>query len=214
MPRQSQVLRRIARWSMAGALGVFLWGCAAPPPVVLPSTTVVLLPDEDGHVGAVSVSGASGSRQLEQAFSYATVGGPQAQVSDPRALEQESVQAAFGQLLKAQPSRPKTFLLYFVLGKTELTAESKALLPEVLAAARARKPTEISVFGHADAIGTDSRNVRLSAERAEAVARLLRASDPSLGRIDVRWFGARSPLLQSDAHGAQPRNRRAEVMIL
>lgn len=213
MARLLQPLRRTGGLVLACAFGVFLWGCAAPP-VAMPSTTVVLLPDEDGHVGAVSVSGAGGSRQLEEAFSYATVGGAQAQVSDPRAMEQASVEVAFGQLLKAQPSKPKTFLLYFVLGKTELTAESKALLPEVLAMANARKPTEISVFGHADAIGSDARNVKLSAERAELVARLLRASDPSLGKIEVRWFGARSPLLQPDAHGAQPRNRRAEVMIL
>ena len=207
--------RRTAAIALAIASSVALWGCAAPP-VHQPSTTVVLLPDEDGKVGAVSVSSAAGSQQLGQAFSVATTGAAGALQSSGanRTLERDAVDAAYGPLLKAQPLKPKTFILYFVLGTAELTTESKAQLPAVLAAARARKPTEISVFGHADAIGSESRNVRLSAERAERVARLLKASDPDVGQIDTRYFGARAPMLRPDAHGVQPKNRRAEVMIL
>lgn len=198
--------RTAARWLMASLLGLVLAGCASP------RTTVVLLPDEDGHVGSVSVSGAGSSRRLDRALSTATVGG-----SGPvgiATLAPEALRGSYRQLLLAQPTKPEVFVLQFLLGKAELTPESKAQIPAVLAAARARKPTEISVFGHADAIGSDQRNVRLSAERAEAVARLLRASDASIGEIELRWFGSTAPLEPSDSRGAQPKNRRAEVMIL
>ena len=196
------------RQLLAILLAAVLAGCAAP------RTTVVLLPDEDGHVGAVSVSGAGGSRQLEQAFSATTVEARGAGPSAAGALQPEALQATFQQLMNAQPTKPKVFVLYFAFGKTELTPESKAMLPAVLEMARARKPTEISVFGHADSIGSDQINARLSAERAELVARLLKASDPSVGRIEVRWFGSKAPSQPTEPRGAQPKNRRAEVMIL
>lgn len=199
---------RCVRHALALALAATLAGCAAP------RTTVVLLPDEDGRVGAVSVAGAGGTRQLEQAFSTTTVEARGAAPTEAATLQPEALQATYQQLMEAQPSRPKVFVLYFTLGKTELTAESKMQLSAVLAMARARKPTEISVFGHADSLGGDQLNARLSAERAEAVAHLLKASDPSVGRIEVRWFGSKTPSHQSDLRGAQPKNRRAEVMIL
>ncbi len=162
--------------------------------------------------GSVFVSGAGSSRQLNQALSTTTVG--TAAPGATQTLQPEALRASYQKLLLAQPSKPKVFVLHFLLGKAELTPESKAQIPAVLDAARARKPTEISVFGHADAIGTDERNVKLSSDRAEAVARMLRASDPSIGPIAVRWFGSKSPLEQPDSNGAQPKNRRAEVMIL
>ena len=197
---------KTARWLIASLLGLALAGCASP------RTTVVLLPDEDGHVGSVSVSGAGSLQQLDRALSYATFGGraPAATAT----MQPDALRASYQQLLMAQPSRPKVFVLHFLLGKAELTPESKAQIPAVLTMARIRKPTEISVFGHADAIGSDQRNIRLSAERAGAVARLLRESDPAIGDIEVRWFGSKTPLVQPDSNGAQPKNRRAEVTIL
>lgn len=204
------VLRRrrqhATQWLVALLLGAMLTGCASP------RTTVVLLPDEDGHVGAVFVSGAGTSRQLNQALSSTTVGA--GAPTTTQTLQPAAMHASYQKLLLAQPSRPSVFVLHFLIGKAELTPESKSQIAAVLAAARARKPTEISVFGHADAIGSDERNVKLSSDRAEAVARLLRASDPSIGPIAVRWFGSKSPLEQPDSNGAQPKNRRAEVMIL
>ncbi len=207
-----RILRRARsarlRYAAGLLLAVTLVGCAAP------RTTIVLLPDEDGNVGSVSVSGAGGSRQLEQAFSATTVTASGDGPTDSVPLQPEAVTASFSQLMLAQPTKPRVFILYFTLGKAELTAESKAKLPVVLATAQARKPTEISVFGHADSIGGDQVNSQLSAERAEMVARRLKALDPTVGRIEVRWFGSKAPAHPSNATGAQPKNRRAEVMIL
>lgn len=208
--RSTPGLRLAASVMLATAV---LAGCATPP-ASTPRTTVVLLPDEDGNVGAVSVSGASGSQTLDQAFSAAAVGGANPTAANVRTLGQDSVDAAYADLLKAQPTQPRTFILYFKFDKTELTAESKALLPTVLATAHARKPTEITVFGHADATGKAEHNWKLSAERAKVVADLLRASDPEVGPIDVQYFGHKVPLVSSGARGAEPKNRRAEIMIL
>jgi outer membrane protein OmpA-like peptidoglycan-associated protein len=84
----------------------------------------------------------------------------------------------------------------------------------MLRVARERKPTEIAVYGHADASGSEERNTKLSAERARVVADLLRKSDPSLDNIQVQFFGDREPLVPSEGRAPEPRNRRAEVVIL
>ena len=107
-----------------------------------------------------------------------------------------------------------TAALNFLLDRTVLTDESKSLLPVVLETMRARKPTEITVFGHADASGSEERNFKLSAERAKFVADLLRKHDPTLDKIDVQSFGDKVPLVPSDTRAAEPRNRRAEIVIL
>lgn len=187
-----------------------LGGCTAVPST---RTTVVLLPDEDGKVGAVSMLTPSGTQTLDKAYSYTTGNGINAAPSGGRTLSRETVSTAYGELLKMQPVRPITFILTFLLDRTELTDESKALLPALYSAVRERKPTRISIFGHADALGSQERNVRLSADRAAATANLLKAHDPTLDGIDVQYFGDTMPLTRSGSRAAEPKNRRVEIMI-
>ncbi len=193
-----------------------LSGCASAPapPVDTASTTVVLLPDEDGNVGAILITNASGSQRVDQAFVQSRVDATSRAPSAGTFVGQDPFAAQYAQILKAQPPKPASFILYFDLGSTALTAESKAMLPAVLRAAAARKPTEISVFGFADALGTEKRNDKLSQERAEAIAQALRKADPDIGFIEVEYFGSRQPLVPTPPKAAEARNRRAEVMIL
>jgi outer membrane protein OmpA-like peptidoglycan-associated protein len=184
-------------------------GCASFRPG---QTRVILLPDEDGHVGAVSVASSAGSRMLSSAFSEVTVVTAVSGPEPVRALGREPVEKDYAGLLHAQPLRPRSFTLNFLLDSTALTEESRALLAEVIRAARERSPTEITVFGHADASGSEQHNTRLSAERARQVAALLRKADPALQDIDVQWFGDRMPLVRSESR--EPRNRRVEIQIL
>lgn len=199
--------------------GVLAGGCAsqatAPPiPVDTSRTTVVLLPDEDGHVGAVTVTTPDGSQKVDKAYSFTTVDGARSRPSELQMMGEERVNAMFEDLIKAQPPKPKSFILYFVLDSTALTSESNARLPVVFEAVRERKPTEISIFGHTDATGSDARNIGLSAERARAVENILRKHDPDLGNIEVQFFGSQEPLVPSAPRAPEPRNRRAEIMIL
>lgn len=187
-----------------------LGGCASPP---LPQTRVTLMPDEDGHVGAVSVTSSAGRQAIDQGFAEVTVAGPGQAPIAAQSVAQPLFEQQHRQVLAAQPSPPKTFVLNFRSDSMELTPQSKALLPEVLDAARQRMPTEISVFGHADASGTPSYNLDLSGQRARKVAGLLQRLDPKL-RINVEFFGDTVPLVPSRPGKSEPRNRRAEVLIL
>jgi peptidoglycan-associated lipoprotein len=178
-------------------------------------TTVTLLPDEDGHVGAVIVSSATGSQKIAEGFSSVHVGSARKAPSAVKSVGQQSVEASFSDLLKAQPLRSRSFVLHFVLDSTALTEESKALLPQVLQTVHERAPTEITVFGHADASGSESHNFKLSMDRARIVADLLRRAEPALGPIDIQAFGDRAPVVvPADPRAPEPRNRRAEIVIL
>ncbi len=204
--------RGLVRALVPGALlsVLVLGGCALPHGPT--RTTVILLPDEDGNVGAVSVSNAQGTQRLSQAYTGTTVDARTPTPTASLALNRDAVDAKYASLLKAQPPQPVTVTLYFQIDKTALTEESRAAIPVLLEAARARKPTEIVIFGHADSSGTEARNMQLSAERAKIVADLLRKHDPDVGKIELQSFGDKMPALPS--RGAEPRNRRAEVMIL
>lgn len=200
---------RLAFVAVLVAFAACLGGCATKP-----TTTVVLLPDEDGHVGAVTVASGNGVRRLDSAFGEVTVGQATAPPSEVTPLGRAAAESAWGGLMKAQPHKPVTFILHFLLDSTTLTDDSKVLIPAVLAAVRERKPTEITIFGHADAIGPETRNLKLSAERARVVAELLRKADPTLDHIELQSFGDRVPLYKSEANVPEPRNRRVEVQIL
>ncbi len=197
-----------ARLASVLLLALLTVGCANQP-----QTRVTLMPDEDGHVGAVTVRNASGQQSIDQGFAEVTVGRVGEAPTPPQPVGQPAFEQQHRAVLAAQPSPPKTFILNFLSDSMELTAQSKALLPEVLETARQRMPTEISVFGHADASGTAAYNLDLSAQRARKVAGLLQRLDPKLP-INVEFFGDKVPLVPSRPGKSEPRNRRVEILIL
>lgn len=188
---------------MVAAAGL-LSGCAA--------TRVTLLPDHSGHVGAVTVSNAQGRQRIDQAFNTVSVEQSSAP-GKPRAEDRHAFENAHRALIDAQATPPRTFMLNFMFDSMELTAESKKMLPEVKQVVRERSPTEITVFGYADSSGTAAYNLALSAERARTVAKLLKQINPNMP-VDVQYFGDKAPLVPSPRGVREPRNRRAEIVIL
>jgi outer membrane protein OmpA-like peptidoglycan-associated protein len=128
-------------------------------------------------------------------------------------LDRAQVESRYADLLRSEVPPPKIFTLHFQNDKAVLTDASRALLPEIIAAVRERGPTEVTVFGHADATGTSPYNLKLSAARAQVVADWLRKQDPLLEVIDVQYFGETRPL-PGTPPGRAEANRRAEIMIL
>jgi outer membrane protein OmpA-like peptidoglycan-associated protein len=196
---------RFSLFMLLAAAGL-LTGCAST------ATKVTLLPDQSGHVGAVTVSDAQGQQRIDQAFSTVAVDQSKAPAA-PRASDQQMFEKDHRALLDAQPTPPKSFTLNFLFDSMVLTPESKKLLPEVLQSVRDRSPTEVTVYGYADSSGTAAHNLALSAQRAQAVARLLKQIDPKLP-MDVRYFGDKAPLVPTAPGVREPRNRRAEIVVL
>ena len=82
-----------------------------------------------------------------------------------------------------------------------------------MARAQARSGGEIVVTGHTDRQGSLEANDQLSLERAQAIRTLLieRGFKPEL--IDAVGRGEREPVVPTDDEVAEPRNRRAVIVV-
>lgn len=106
-------------------------------------------------------------------------------------------------------------LAHFEFDSAELTARGRAMLDEWLTQASSDKP--VLVTGHADRLGPEPYNERLSLLRAEAVKQYLTQKGKPAQRIEIKAKGEKMPLIDC-AGDANPEtkaclapNRRAEV---
>lgn len=187
-------------------------GCAeAPPKPMAAEESVVVLPGPDGRTGTVVVQKGDARQVLDQPYAASRIA-PDGRQSAARLSEQE-VRAAFGSTLGAMPARPATFLLYFVTGKDELTAESKSDLQKVLEELKRRPSPDVLAIGHTDSVGAQDLNDRLSLQRAERVKTLLAGIGIPADRIYVAGRGKRELLVPTADNVDEPRNRRVEINV-
>jgi outer membrane protein OmpA-like peptidoglycan-associated protein len=176
-----------------------------------PASQITLLPDASGRVTSVSVTTSKGSQVLNRPYQVATVDRKQnLQLGETDAA---TVNKSHPQLIELMPADVQRFVLYFQPGSSNLTPESLALLPQVMASARQRSGGEIIVIGHTDRQGAADANDRLSLQRASAVRALFvtQGFDPSL--VEASGRGEREPLVPTEDEVVEPRNRRAEVLV-
>ena len=195
---------------LPGLLGALLLLSACAPGV--PRSYVVLVPDLDGAVGQVIVSGPRGSQVLTRAGQAAGIDGNEvkAQLAGPK------LDADFSEAKAAQPTPPEHFMLYFVSGGTRLTDESEIQFMAILARLKARGAqaiVEVVVIGHTDTVGSTDNNVTLSAQRAKSVADRLHATGLKLSALTLESHGEKTPLVPTGDGVSEPRNRRVQVTI-
>jgi outer membrane protein OmpA-like peptidoglycan-associated protein len=194
---------------------------ATPPPTVAPQPVapervredrVILLPDDDGSVGRVTVTNGSGAVHLSAAWSSTRVAAGSAP-STVAALSGEDVQSAYGPVLAGLPPAPAYFTLYFRFESEELTKESLAHVAAILQAVKNRVVPEVSIVGHTDTAGPAPRNYELGLRRANVVRTLITALAVDKSTIDVRSHGEADPLVKTADDTSEPRNRRVEITV-
>lgn len=193
-------------------LMTMLAACAAPQVPPPPKSQFVLLPDEDGTVGSITVGNPQGSQTLNQAWQGTDVA-EAASPETPVLLSSDEVKARFHDALAAQAEPVRRFILYFQKGSKELTNESQALIPEVIATIRERRSVDTSVVGHTDTVGSNEANMRLSRERAGIIAAQLTDAgiDPAI--LETSSHGERNLLVPTADEVSEPRNRRVEITV-
>ncbi len=187
---------------------LFLSACAP----TIPRSYVVLVPDPDGAVGQVTVTGQKGSQVLTQAGQMAGIDGREVKAE----LGGAQFAADFSEAKAALPASPEHFMLYFVSGGSRLTAESESQFSEILKRLKGRDANavvEVVVIGHTDTVGGAEDNLALSAQRAKAVADRLRASGLKFSALTMESHGKKNPLIPTRDGVAEPRNRRVQVTI-
>ena len=175
--------------------------------------TVVLVHDADGRVGKLTVTTEGGTQTLAVANTMVVVTGSEKNPSDPKKVDQSRIDSLFTDSIKALPTEPVSLLFFFLNDTTELTAESKSHIPEVLSLVNKREFYEISIIGHTDTTGSDEYNMRLSSARAESVRETLLSGGLRSDRIELRYHGKRDPIIPTGDNVREPRNRRVEFIV-
>lgn len=171
---------------------------------------VVLLPSADGRASSVVVRTAQGETRLANAYAAA-------EISDGKVVKstvpEQEVRREYGEVLAAQPSRPRSFVVYFYFQTTQLRPESRAVLEQVRQEVATHPAPEIVVIGHTDRMGSDDFNDRLSIERARVVRDAILSVGIRAAALSVAGRGEREPAVPTRDEVAEPRNRRVEIKI-
>lgn len=173
---------------------------------------VVVVPSADGHVGTVVVERDGERVVLNEAYASSRIAGTNG--PELTRLPEQEVRASFVDTLAALPTRPMSFLLYFITGTDILTEDSKIELARMLDELRSRPVGDIFVIGHTDRVGSVEDNDRLSLLRAERVkADLVSQGAAEEHRVRAAGRGEREPIVQTDDGVDEPRNRRVEISV-
>ena len=184
----------------------------SPSPVPPGRDLVVLLPDsETNTTGAAVVSNPRGSVDLAAERDAATVTPNRAPVLSK--MSEADVQAIFGDALSALPPAPRRFTLLFRFESDELTEQSQALIPEILAAVKQHAVQDVVVIGHTDTMGTQLANYGLGLKRAMTIRNLLVTAGLDGSNIEVTSVGELDPLVKTPDETPEPRNRRVEISV-
>jgi outer membrane protein OmpA-like peptidoglycan-associated protein len=209
--------RRRAALATLVVATVLVAGCApktartTDPPQA--QVLVVLLPDADtGKVGRVVVSNTAGQTELSKAYTGTRVTSTR-RPPPLRTLRESDVKQQFGDIIATVPPAPLHFTLFFEFDSESLTAESRAIVQDVMKTVKAQPVPDVVVIGHTDTTGTTESNFELGMRRATTVRNMLIDAGLSVGAIDTRSHGELE-LLVPTANGVfEPKNRRVEITV-
>jgi OmpA-OmpF porin, OOP family len=204
IPRQKRGKARVLSCT-ALAWAVLLSACGTTKELV------VLLPGEDGQVGALAVAAPQRTTILDTPFEAAKIDA-KGHVTQGT-LSEADVKRTFAEALAARPPKALSFILYFVANSNEIMPHSRATLDALLAEVAKRQAVEVQITGHTDRVGKIEDNDRLSIDRAETIRDVLIKNGLHVSFIRAVGRGEREPLIPTPDEQAEPRNRRVEVIV-
>ncbi len=175
---------------------------------------LVLLPDDDGTIGALSIVNRDGTGKaiiMDQAHQMMLVdpaGSKIMTMASAAVMDKE-----FGAVLDSLPAPGKTFILYFETASTRVTQESQDALLKLFAEVTGRQAVEVLVTGHTDTVGEIGTNDKLAKRRAENVREMLLERGLEASFIWAAGRGERDLLIPTPDETPEPRNRRVEVIV-
>jgi outer membrane protein OmpA-like peptidoglycan-associated protein len=181
-------------------------------PIRQGESLTVLLPDDDsGNTGDARVANPFGSVDLAEERDAALAAANRAPVFGT--VSEADVQRIFGDALSALPPPPQRFTLFFRFESDELTEQSQALIPQILAAVKKHIVQDVVVLGHTDTMGTQQANYALGLKRATMVRNLLVNAGLNGSTIEVTSVGELDLLVKTPDETPEPRNRRVDIAV-
>jgi len=100
--------------------------------------------------------------------------------------------------------------IYFDFDKSDLKPEGQAELDKLASELNASKEYSIVVGGHADSIGTDAYNMKLSERRSQAVVKYLLMKGVNNAFVGSNNYGESKPAVPNTSSENRAKNRRVE----
>lgn len=173
----------------------------------------LVMRSDDGHVGAVELSGQPGGGKTlldkADASGYVHESGGARDAVLTRAESAKLTKKSLGLM----PVPPKQFIVYFNLGSSILSDEALTTLAEAAADSADRPAPDVEILGFADRAGEDRSNLALSEARAEAVRATLAGLNVPQDAFLLYARGEASPIIKTGDGVAEQRNRRVEITV-
>lgn len=118
-----------------------------------------------------------------------------------------------------QPSKDETVIripdkVLFDFDSSELRSEAYPVLEEIAESLNNSEGYEVKIEGHTDSKGSDSYNMKLSQERAEAVQKaLVDRYGVSPDILTAVGLGESQPVAPNDTEKNRQKNRRVEIKV-
>ena len=181
---------------------------------------IVLLADEDGHVGSLEVGEGAAMVVLDKAYASAEVAGDGLAIKVD--VAQREVDREFADVYaivkSAKKARVKAagrvqFVVYFdeqAIPTRDVDTQIDALVEEL----KGRDDYRIEVVGHTDATGSRRTNLRVGNARAAEIAKRLRKRGVPPNLVSASTRGSSEPAVEVvDPKVPEPLNRRVEIRI-
>ncbi len=102
----------------------------------------------------------------------------------------------------------------FEFNKAVLLPESQLELNTISELLLKNNKLVIEIYGHTDAVGTKEHNLKLSKERAKAVANYLTTKEINKNRIKWFGYGSTKPITDNTTEDSRTKNRRVEFKLI
>lgn len=172
----------------------------------------LVLTGDDGHVGAISISGEDGGERLLDRANAAGFVHETGNARDARMTNRETVKFT-SPTLSMLPPPAAVYIVFFATGSAALDDAAKGVIADAAADAADRVAVDVELLGFADRSGEDRRNLALSERRVEAVrAVMANAGVPEDAFLNYARGEDNPPIATADGV-AEPRNRRVEITV-
>lgn len=104
--------------------------------------------------------------------------------------------------------------VYFETDKFNVNPKSQEALNKLVGIFKEYPDTNILIEGHTDDVGSESYNLTLSKNRAQAVTNYLVTNGISKGRLTTNWYGEAQPKHDNTTAEGRAKNRRVELAIV
>lgn len=109
---------------------------------------------------------------------------------------------------------PDPYIVFFDFDKDKIRDSARQVLDGVAEAIVEFTPSRVIIEGHADTVGTNDYNKKLSERRAKAVAKVLTEKGVYEGLLEVKALGEDAPMVPTKDGVKEEKNRYGRIILV